>query len=995
MNNPGSVPAAEAIRSCDANKERRLFAAAAVLFLLSGATGLVYEQMWARLLRVALGSAFSAQIAVLSTFFAGIAIGSMVGGRYADRNCNRLFSSYALLELFVAASAILLMPMIDTLDRAWAPGVGVAAVARIAAFCFLLLPPTIAMGATLPILARRFVRRRADTRTSVAALYFANSAGAVGGCFAALLLLAKFGVFGAIMSAAIVNIAIAVVAVLLDRSTLEMEHEPDAIAEHRDHLQPTATITSDTEDSTVVRVGRIRPMLPLIAAATGCAALIIEVAWIRVFAITFGSSQQAFTVTLAAFIAGIAIGSAFISRRGGSNNAIPLLRFILCVAVMVVTVQIPFYEYLPFIQFKLAQALERRADVYPVYLSAQFVLAALWMLPFTIAGGAALPLIADANTRAVSESGTGVGYTFAANTAGTVAGPIVAAILMPVIGVRGTILVAAAGIGVAALAITESKQNKIVAWGTLAFVLLIAVAAPDWNASVLHAGGFRRWTVDENATMREFRDQRSQLRVLFSRDGALDSVVVLENGAGERFMKVNGKTDASDTPDLSTQELIAHIPLLLRQGSGHTHHRIFVVGVGSGVTPGAAARHPNTQIVAAELSRGVLAAAEYFDHVNNNALDRPDIEILRADARAALRRLETDWDLIINQPSNPWIAGNAALFTTEFFEDCRAALADDGMMAQWMHLYAMDDESARMIIQTFVDVFPHVTIFWPQQMDVLLIGTKQPLEINIDSLRTAIDQPDLNRALSAHEREGIRINSVERLAAIQMMSESSVHTHFDGGTTHHDRMPNLELRAPINQFTGEQPKEFSALDDRLNPAPSGLLSEQFATTEDTLEFFAERLSPVAARITGSIEHQLVGERPDAEHFSHFAAHATALPVFLETWRDSVRKSVDPGLGLCAPFVRATVERLPTRATIFARPDPTLWLAAFDHCQGDDEVANAWLELQAAQLLRALAYNDEALVRCERALNRTPDRETWIAAQALAEQLREQLRADGR
>ncbi len=963
---------------------RRLFAATAVLFFVSGATGLVYEQMWARLLRVALGSAFSAQIAVLSTFFAGIAIGSALGGRYADRHPRRLLSTYAVLELVIAGCALLILPSVDALDRAWIPGTGIAAVARVAVFCMLLLPPTVAMGATLPILTRRFVTSRDRTRRAVATLYFANSGGAVVGCFAAIWLLAGIGVAGAITTAALANVAIAFVAVLLDHRTLQ-NHPGD---EDSTDAVPELTVPEHTADGAGTpthAAARHVQRLPIIAAATGCAALMIEVAWIRVFAITFGSSQQAFTITLAAFIAGIALGSALISRFATKGNTSHLLRSALCLSATVIALQIPFYEHLPFIQFQIAQALERRPDVYPLYLSAQFALALLWMLPFTIASGAALPLIVDATTTSAGDSGTRTGHTFAANTAGTVVGPIIAALAMPVIGVRGVLVTAAAGIATALLAIAFTRRQR-----TLAIAVLTVVAAtallPAWNASVLHAGGFRRWTVDERATMREFRRQREQLTVLYSRDGALDSVVVLENEAGERFMKVNGKTDASDTPDLATQELVAHIPLLLRSGAHQTQHRVFIVGVGSGVTLGAAAVHPNTHIVAAELSRGVLGAAAYFDHVNNNALTHPNIDILRADARAALRRLEPGWDLIINQPSNPWIAGNAALFTEEFFTECRDRLADDGMMAQWMHLYAMDDDSARMIVQTFTAVFPHVTIWWPQQMDVLLIGTKEPLNVDMGALRAAIEVPDVQRALSAHEREGIRIHTVERFAAIQMMSESSVRSHFGGGETHRDRAPALELRAPVHQFTGAQPVAFSAIDDRLNPARSGLLTEQLAVDDDILTFFSERKTPVAARITGSLEHARRGEQPAAEEFAGFAARATAMPVFLETWRDAIRRTTQPQLPVCAPFIRACVEHLPLRATIFASPNPASWLDAFDHCLGDDGVANAWIELQAAKLLAALGDHRGALARCNRSLQQTPDRDTWQAAQELADEL---------
>ena len=944
----------------------------AVCIVAGGAAGLIYELVWARMLGVFLGATAAAHGVVLASFMAGLALGNATLGPWIDRRPALALPLYAVLEALVGLYG-LLSPVLYRIGGGWFASLTASAPAEANLFVpklvlaagFVMLP-TMAMGGTLPALCRFVIRRMDEVGGEVARLYVLNTLGAVlGVVIGGLWLVPKVGATHAATVAAALNLAAAVAAGL----AWVVMRQPEVVDE-----QPVPRRAP---------LERRQQLWLAVAGLTGFGSLVLEVAWTRIFAMVFGSSSQAFTLMLAAFIAGIAGGGALAQRwlrRVGSPTRLVLV--LLTTAVVLLAVQIPFYERLPYWQFRMAQALERRSDVYPLYLFGQCALAFAWMMPATLATGAALPTLVAAFTRTVDEVGGSVGALFAANTVGTVLGPIVATfVLLPWIGLRGTVgvsilLLALAG-AVVARALSRDAERVRVPVTLLVLGASLAVLFPRWDGSEMHAGGFRRWTLAPGASYAEFAETRHRSRVLYERDGVADSVVVVENLNGLRFMKVNGKTDASDFDDLPTQRMVAHLPLLLHRAAHPEGERdVFVVGVGSGATVGAAALHDATRVVAVDISEGILEGSRFFDHINYHYAERPNVEVHQGDAREWLRRDDRRFDVILNQPSNPWIAGNAALFSREFFEMALEHLDDDGVFAQWMHVYAMDDASIDLVMNTFGSVFPHVTVWWPQGADLLLIGTRAPLTLSPEAFSEALTTVALDEEMASYAREGVRMTSVGRWLSLQIMSAPQFRETFPGAPPYTtDLWPRLEYQAPIAQFVGARTTRFHTLDERQWPSSSSALyfdawwrslgpEARERELHSLRAFFAERDTPFSERLAGSLEHALSARGLDANAMPGFVLRATGLPLVLEAWTAEVATSLSPSQEACRAYLDAVLRALPQRTSVYHQPSLDAVEGAMRRCREAHASQALVYDAQWAELLVRTGHSARALPQIE-------------------------------
>lgn len=958
----------------------------------SGACGLVYEVAWARLLGVFLGASALAHAVVLSAFLAGLAIGNSLVGRWIDGRAHLALLVYAGLEAAIGVYGLLSPELRHLVGDLYALLVGDAApgsasaAAKLACAGLYVLVPTIAMGGTIPTLSRFFVRATDEVGVVVARLYLVNTLGAAAGAFAAgMVLIPQLGVVAPIRVAGAANLAVGLataIAWALTRGAVVGGGEPgtEAVAEEAG--------TGERQPSGAGSAGAAGVLVAVFA--MGVATLTMEVVWTRLFAMVFGSSAQAFTLMLATFILGIALGSVAAPRllaRGRDPRS--LLAGLLAAAALVLAVQLPLYERLPYWQFTIAHALERRAHVYPVYLAAQSVMAFAWMFPLTLLTGAALPIAARAFTTDPARVGASVGALFTANTLGNVLGPLVATfVFFPLLGLRHTVTVAIAMLAVAVAAARGGRAlHRRRALQVVVASVLFALVAPAWDGGLLHAGGFRRWTLAPGASFAEFRQTRARSVPLWQFDGPTDSVIVLENRDGLRFLKVNGKTDASDAEDLATQRMVAHIPLLLHQAWNPGRARdVFVVGLGSGVTVGSAAMHEGVEVTCAELSEGVIAASRWFAHVNRGAPNLGNVTLHRADAREWLERSGRSWDVIVNQPSNPWIAGNAALFSREFFVAARERLAERGVFAQWMHVYAMDDATVELVMNTFASVFPHVTVWWPQGVDLVLIGTNEPLEPDLAALAAGLAQPWLQQEMASYDSAGLRIDRLERFLALQIQSARGFAAAFGGdGPRTSDLYPVLEYRAPLAQFVGARSELFVAMDERQRPGPDtalyyGGLAPSERDPRDLLAFFAARDTPFSQRLAGSLQHAVSGPLPPAAGFGDVATRAMGLPVLFEAWTDAMLDAANaPTRSDCQAYIDAATESLPVRATLYYRPPLDEARAVVDRCAAPLPPSLAgFFRAMEAELLHATGYAAEARALAERLL-REPQAEAVVEA----------------
>lgn len=707
---------------------RPLLVVVGACFFLSGATSLVYEVLWIRMLGLVFGHTVFAVTTVLTAFMAGLGLGSWLFGRLADRQARPL-RAYGFLELAVGILCLLvpmLLPLVELLYR-WlartlALGFVTFSLAQFALVLALLVPPTTLMGATLPILSRVFVRDSQTLGRRVGFLYALNTLGAVlGTALAGYWLLPGLGMRATLTLAAVINLAIGSLIIVAERRLTAAAVGPDGLP-----IQPMLPALEDTPSA---------PAAALVAvglAVAGAASMIYEVAWARALSLVLGSSTYAFTAMLAAFLLGLALGSALFSRIVGAYPVGLAVFGLLQLAAGAAALGIlPVFERLPDV---VVRALS--VSLAPGFvLLVQVALAVVTMLAPTLLIGAGFPCAVQAAARGTRRVALDVGRLYAANTLGAIVGTVVAGFaLMPLVGAQGAVKVAIVlnlGLG---LVLLSAARHRLARWHVpvatvLALLIVVGlVRVPPWNPSVMAAGAavyprqYQRFA-GQGGVARALADSA----LLFYRDGLTATVSVHREGP-LTSLRVNGKTDASTGLDMHMQLMLGHLPLL-----AHPQARsVLVIGLGSGVTVGAVAAHDVERVDVVEIEPAVIDAARLFSRENRDALRDPRVRIVVGDARNVLLAGERRWDVIVSEPSNPWIGGMATLFTEEFYALARSRLAPGGVMVQWVDGYTLRPEDFKMVVKTFRTAFPATTVWNAQGMaDFILLGAvaARPLDL--------------------------------------------------------------------------------------------------------------------------------------------------------------------------------------------------------------------------------------------------------------------------
>ncbi len=706
----------------------RTSAALRILFFLSGATGLVYQVVWLRELILVFGATVFASSAVLATFMGGLALGSYWASRRADGWRVSPLRAYGYLELGIAAYAavipFLLHGIRPALLIAWRLGadsrfVGFGLV-KFAAIALLILPATTLMGATLPVLARAASTPGGRLGGAVGALYAANTFGAVVGTVAAAFVaLPLLGNTKTLVAAVGINAAVGFWAWWLGRGV------PATAAP-----EPAA---DDSHDGTRI--------LALIFAASGCAAMVLEVAWTRGLALVLGSSVYAYAAMLSAFLVGLAAGALAASRLL-ARRRIDSSRALAAALVLAGGCAFATSYLLQSMPRAFAEIYFRLAPSPNGWLAAEVVLAACVMAPTTFLLGWVFPLVLD---RAGRRGGiaSSVGGLYAANTLGTIVGATIGGFLIvPRWGVSGSLVAAGSfqvvlgAIVLAALA-SGAPRRRVLAAGSLAALAVAFVAArPRWDLLLMNSGVYMN--VQDVARSQGwgefFREARSDKEVLYARDGLTASVLVArEPTKNNVYLAVNGKVDASSREDLETQIMLGHIPLLFHPAP----RNVLIVGLASGITVGAAASHPVESIRVVEIERTMLDAARCFAPYNGSVLDDPRVSVSVNDARNELELNPATYDVIVSEPSNPWMTVASNLFTQEFFGIVKSRLRPGGVFGQWVQAYCLEPPYLRSILAAIHGSFPHVTVFETGNgTDFLVVGSDRPLAFDRSELDT-------------------------------------------------------------------------------------------------------------------------------------------------------------------------------------------------------------------------------------------------------------------
>ena len=801
-------------------KKQTIYGVVATLFIISGATGLVYQIAWFKYLSLFLGNTTYAQTVVLATFMGGLAIGASLWGRRADRSKSPI-RLYAGLEFFIGIYCVVYPAFLGVAKSAFIAIVhalqlpsdgGTVLVLKLLISAIMLLFPTILMGGTLPVLVRFISNSVEESGKNVATLYFLNSLGAViGSLLGGFFLVQMAGLQATVIGAGIVNMLIAAAAFVLGKRMPAMP----AVSE-----EPELEIERPTTDRQVLlAVG--------VAGASGLAAMIYEVAWVRLLIPVLGSSTYSYTLMLVAFISGITIGSwlvaVFIRNIKNLFGALALCQLGVGLSM---ALMLPLYGRIPYIYWHLGAILTRSEGTYSIFLVLQFIVGFLVMIVPTIFLGMSLPLASRIATRSVVVLGKTVGTVF---SVGTVLGSLGAGlILIPLIGVRhamevGFVLNLVCGIVLSLFDEESSKLRRGIVTGVAVVLTGLTIGfGSNWNESVTLTGVFRQFGNNRTppASFAEFEKIVRSNKVLFYKEGASATVGVIEQpiaSGTQNVLLINGKGDASSVSDLPTQVLLGQVPMMFHPQPD----TVLVIGFGSGVTVGSVLTHPVKLVESVEISPEVISASRHFEHVNNRPLADSRMRLYVDDALAYLKLSTTNYDVIISEPSNPWIAGIGNLYSTEFFEVCRLKLKTHGLMVQWFHLYEVDDETFRLVVRTFRSVFPHVTVWQSLTTDVLLVGSSEVLRIDEEKLLTKFQLEKVKADLAR-----IRISDPATLLSLQMLSEGPVREYASSGPLNTEDKPLLEHWAPKAFFVDRGVTEINRYDERRVFGRSDLLLDQ-------------------------------------------------------------------------------------------------------------------------------------------------------------------------
>jgi hypothetical protein len=446
----------------------------------------------------------------------------------------------------------------------------------------------------------------------------------------------------------------------------------------------------------------------------------------------------------------------------------------------------------------------------------------------TLFMGMSLPVASEIVSASNKKIGVSVGRVFSVNTLGTVAGVALTGLLfIPLFGIKITFEIGIAlNLFCAFLLISKYKsfstKEKILCYsvGILVFCSYL-VFFPKWNEKVLLSGVFRSFGAPPPNSFAEFARGFTDEEIIFYKEGIGATVAVtqsIQNKANKRLI-INGKPDASTYFDMPTQVLVGEIPMMLHPDPKN----IFVVGFGSGTTIGSVLNHPVKKVICAEISKEVISTAPLFAKENKNCINDPRVNIVNEDAVTLLKLSKDKYDVIISEPSNPWVAGIGNLFSKEYFEKCAGSLAAGGIMVQWFHLYEADDDVVKLVLNTFSSVFPCSQLWGGTANDIVLVGSKKEIKVSLEDINKKFASPLIN---TDFERIGIKnpftflsCQSVSQRGFFTMAAESPLNSEIH---------PRLEFIAPRAFFVGKPSSYIYSFDEKFDTLYSGLYVKEYA-----------------------------------------------------------------------------------------------------------------------------------------------------------------------
>lgn len=779
-----------------------------LIFVLSGFSGLIYQSIWTQYLGLFLGHSSYAQSLVLILFMGGMALGAWLVSRWSSR-VRRPLLAYALIEVLIGLLGLCFDGIYQGITG-WAYGhllpmlpAGQLQSTRWLLAALMVLPQCILLGATFPLMSAGYIRLRAHAEGRVlAGLYFSNSLGAAIGALASTyLLLPAIGMPGAVFTAGLINILVAVMVYPLGKG--EGEHEVATT--------PPAAASEISPKST----GSTRPLLILLVAGlTGAASFVYEITWIRMLSLALGTTIHSFELMLSAFILGIALGGLWLKNRAdrlvsplATAGWIQVWMGIAALGSMFVYANA--FEWVGW----LMKVVVHSADGYGLFNVASAGVALLVMFPAAFFAGMTLPLLTLALLRqGHGEKAIGQGYAF--NTVGAIVGVLAAVhVLMPLLGLKYALLSAAVvdiALGLVLLARYSPRlgNSRVPALVPAAAISAAAVVASSllvtFDPAVLNSSVYRSGSSSLG----------NAARMVFYKDGKTATVAVFEHGpkgSEVSMIATNGKVDAglalkpgqAPTPDESTMVLLAAVPLSMREG----YDRVGVIGFGSGMTTHTLLGHEKVGLVdTVEIEPAMVEGARHFGARVSRAYTDPRSHVIIDDAKAYFASVPKKYDLIISEPSNPWVGGTASLFSTEFYQYVPKQLNNDGLFVQWLQLYEITPELVNSVLSAMLANFSDVNAYLANESDLILVASPHG---KVPSLGAAI----FKQPLVAADLKRIGVDDLRALQDTKAMNRHGLESYLTlyPYQMNSDMFPVLKLRAPMARFQRAQVQDFNAL----------------------------------------------------------------------------------------------------------------------------------------------------------------------------------------
>ena len=781
-----------------------------LLFLVSGAAGLVYEVTWTRAFGVVFGNTVFAVSTVLTSFMLGLAGGSWLFGRIADRS-SRPLKLFALLEVGIGVYAFAFPTILATTDlfyrwffQSFHPSLYPLTFVRFAMSVVMLLVPTALMGGTLPVLSKLWANSPGKKEASEAGigksaglLYSVNTFGAVAGSFlSGYLLIRILGVSNTVYLAASANILVGVLSFILSRFTdkpvgKKYKHK-------RSVRKPKPVKRSSAEGEVIIeqagspqsRKGRLaadafrqkRTIVLAAVSVAGFCALALEVLWTRVLLFVLGTSVYAFACMLTCFILGIALGSflcsrVFLARIKNCIFALGVVEFLVGLSVLG---SVPLLGMLWYIDHILTQKV--LAGPFWKEVAAHFIDASVVLLVPTVLMGMVFPIAVKICATSWKAAGKRIGEVYACNTMGCVIGSFAAGFVMvPLLGLRDSFLVIIAiQLFLAVVVIFFSEKHRMVLGVSAAVVSVVAIVV-----SVLN--------IPRDVFLKTMNTYHYPSEVIYIKDDATGTVTVHDLPDGDRLIAVDGVDVAGmDLMLRTTQKLQGYVPLLMHKAP----QKVLQIGFGSGETSGVGLAFGVEDYRIVDICPGVFEAGKFFEEINRGSYKDPRLRKIIMDGKNFVKLTDEKFDIIMNDSTYPGTTGSSALYTYEHFMQCRERLSPGGILSCWIPL-DLRGEDLRLIFRTFQKVMPHCCLWMANNClnkHAVLVGSASGLQIDFQRARKLVERLDISSDLAI-----INIHSVYDFLDCFVVDEGGLRRIGGTGPLNTDDRPRLEFGAAIKR----------------------------------------------------------------------------------------------------------------------------------------------------------------------------------------------------